>query len=129
MRAAHPMEDPFQQPREFHTDLMSPSLLSDLKQPRGPYGTPVQSSKKIIPNRCHWFNFIEVLNSLIGTFCGHIVKYNKFIILSRFHSKAEKNFRDSFQGFHDVGGGGLKTLPGEKNAICGSWLEILLEAL
>ena len=44
MRAAHPMEDPFQQPREFHTDLMSPSLLSDLKQPRGPYGTPVAQS-------------------------------------------------------------------------------------
>ena len=41
MRAAHPMEDPFQLPRELHMDLMSPSLLSDLKQPRGPYGTPV----------------------------------------------------------------------------------------
>ena len=41
MRAAHPMEDPFQLPRELHMDLMSPSLLSALKQPRGPYGTPV----------------------------------------------------------------------------------------
>ena len=41
MRAAHPMEDPFQLPWEFHTDLMSPSLLSALKQPTGPYGTPV----------------------------------------------------------------------------------------
>ena len=41
MKAAHPMDHPFQLPREFHTDLMSPSLLSALKQPRGPYGTPV----------------------------------------------------------------------------------------
>jgi len=41
MKAAHPMDHPFQLPREFHTDLMSPSLLSAMKQPRGPYGTPV----------------------------------------------------------------------------------------
>ena len=36
------MDDPFQLPREFHTDLMSPSILSALKQPTGPYGTPVE---------------------------------------------------------------------------------------
>ena len=32
LRAAHPMDHPFQLPREFHTDLMSPSILSAIKQ-------------------------------------------------------------------------------------------------
>ena len=36
------MDHTFQLPREFHTDLMSPSILSALKQPTGPYGTPVE---------------------------------------------------------------------------------------
>ena len=37
---------PFQLPREFHTDLMSPSIFSALKQPTASYGTPVEINLK-----------------------------------------------------------------------------------